>query len=69
MELLAQRRIWVGIVSVLAFFLPGIGLDVPVLTDLLTAFGGALAGLVVAGLALWSYLFPKKETPQVEDPE
>ncbi len=58
--LLGQRRIWVGIVSTLAFFLPSIGIDIPVLTDLLTAFGGAIASLIVAGLALWSYAFPKK---------
>jgi len=58
--LLGQRRIWISIVSTLAFFLPSIGIDIPVLTDLLTAFGGAIASFIVAGLALLSYLKPKK---------
>lgn len=60
LTLLAQRRIWITIVSTLAFFLPSLGLDIPVVTDLFTAFGGALASVVVAGLALLSYFNPKK---------
>ena len=59
-ELISQRRIWVGIVSVLAFLFPSIGIDIPVLTDLLTAFGGAISSIVITGLALWSYVKPKK---------
>jgi len=59
LELLSQRRVWAGIVSVLAFFLPSVGIDIPVLTDLLTSFGGAIASLAVAGLSLWSYFKPK----------
>lgn len=63
MELLRQRRVWAALVSVLAFFASYLHLnfqfDVPVITDLLTAFGGALAATMSAVLALWSYLKPK----------
>jgi hypothetical protein len=63
LNLLSQRRIWAGIVGVLTFaltiFNSTLQLDVPVLTDLLTAFGGALSALVTAILALWSYFKPK----------
>lgn len=63
LELLKQRRIWVGIVGVLAFVLTTLNiqyqLDVPVLTDLLTSAGGASVELIMAGLALWSYFKPK----------
>ena len=58
LKLIAQRRVWSGIVFVLTLIFSQI--DVPVLTDLLTAFGGALSGLIMAGLALWSYFKPKQ---------
>lgn len=64
LQLLKQRRVWAGIVGVAAFLLTtlnvGFEIDVPVLTDLLTAFGGAVSTLITAGLALWSFFKPKK---------
>lgn len=64
-ELLKQRRIWAGIVGVLAFVLTTLNIryqvDVPVLTDILTSAGGASAELITAGLALWSYFKPKNK--------
>jgi len=64
LELLSQRRIWAGMVSVVAFLVStldlGLNIDVPVLTDLLTDFGMALAALIPSILALWSYFKPKK---------
>lgn len=63
LELIGQRRVWAGIIGVVAFLVTTlsltIDLDVPVLTDLLTNFGIALAALIQAGLALWSYFKPK----------
>lgn len=59
-ELLAQRRIWAVIVGVTAWSVPTLGLDVPVLTDLLTNVGTETGGLIAAVLALWSYFQPKK---------
>ena len=63
LELLSQRRIWAGIVGVVSFVLTlfaiNFQIDVPVLTDLLTSFGGALSQFIMAGLALWSYFKPK----------
>ena len=63
LELLKQRRVWSAIVSGIVF-LTGLlhwqfQVDVPMLTNLLSDFGGAVAGLVSAGLALWSFLKPK----------
>lgn len=64
LELLKQRRVWAGIVGIITFVLATlkvtVNVDVPVLTDLLTALGGAISALVTAGLALWSFLKPKK---------
>lgn len=63
LELLKQRRIWAGIVGVISFVLTSFSINfqinVPVLTDLLTSFGGALSQLIIAGLALWSFFKPK----------
>jgi hypothetical protein len=63
LELLKQRRIWAGIVGVLAFVLTTLNIkyqiDIPVVTDLMTSAGGASAELIMAGLALWSYFKPK----------
>ena len=63
LDLLKQRRIWAGIVGVVAFALTTLNikfqLDVPILTDLFTSFGGASVELIAAGLALWSYFKPK----------
>ncbi len=64
LELLRQRRIWAGIVAAITIVLTLLkiqfSIDVPVLTDMLTAFGGALADLIITVLALWSYFKPKK---------
>jgi len=69
-EILSQRRIWAVIISALTFTLPFIGFgfsgDVNILLDLLMNTLGALkaviesvGALIVAALALWSYLKPK----------
>ncbi|MBI4137446.1 hypothetical protein HY469_05280 [Candidatus Roizmanbacteria bacterium] len=64
LELIKQRRVWAGIIGVVVFvfaafnFSPDI--DAPVVTDMLTAIGVAVASLVQAVLALWSYLRPKQ---------
>lgn len=63
-ELLGQRRIWAGIVGAISFLLTmlhfNFQLDVPFVTDVLAASGGALATLITSALALWSYFKPKK---------
>ena len=63
-ELLQQRRIWAGLIGFIAFastlFNLGLDLDIEFLTDNLTSFGVALASLIQAVLALWSYFKPKK---------
>lgn len=63
LELLKQRRIWAAIVwamtIALAILKINYQIDVPLLTDLLTSFFGALSNLIIAGLALWSYFKPK----------
>ena len=63
LELLKQRRVWAGLVGLFSFALTALHyelqIDVPLLTDLLTSFGGALATSITAGLALWSYFKPK----------
>ena len=62
-KLLSQRRVWAGIVGVITFIITTLGLtqnyDGVVLTDLLTAIGQALAALIPAVLALWSYIQPR----------
>lgn len=64
LELLSQRRIWAGIVGIVAFVVTalnlGLDIDVPVLTGLLTDVGMAMAALMSAVLALLSYFRPKK---------
>lgn len=61
---LSQRRLWAFVVSIVAFTVNALNsnynVDVPVLTDLLTSIGGALAMLIPGLLALWSYIQPKK---------
>lgn len=64
LNLLSQRRIWASLVGVLMFAL-GIlkvtwDVDVPVLTGLLTDLGTAVSSLIMAGLALWSFIKPKE---------
>ena len=63
LELLKQRRVWAGLVAVVSFGLQALSvnyqIDVPVLTDLLTAFGNNLSLAISAGLGLWSYFQPK----------
>ena len=63
LELAKQRRVWAAFVGVLSFALTVLNVqfqvDVPVLTDLLTSFGGAFSLLASSVLALWSYLSPK----------
>jgi len=64
LELLKQRRVWATIVGVIAFLLTSFkiefGVDQGTLTDLLTNIGVAVSSLVSAGLALHSFLKPKK---------
>lgn len=64
LNLLTQRRIYVGLLGVIVFVLGALkmsyDIDVPVLAGLLTDLGAALSALIMAGLALWSYLFPKQ---------
>ncbi len=64
LELLSQRRIWVGVVfmatTIFGWLSYSFQIDIPVLTDLLTAWGNALSGFIMASLALWSFLKPKK---------
>lgn len=64
LELIKQRRVWAGIVGVVAFIITtlnlGFEIDVPILTDLLTGLGLAVAALVQSALALHSYFSPKK---------
>lgn len=64
LTLLSQRRVWAGLVGVLAFAFSVFGIkstfDTVVLTDLLTEVGKALGALVPAILALLSYILPKK---------
>lgn len=57
LDILKNRRIIVAIVGGLAFL--GMTVDVPVLSNLLGDVTTALANLVMAGLALWSYLKPR----------
>lgn len=63
LELLKQRRVWAAVVAAVSIVLSilhiDFQIDVPVVTDLLTSWGGALADLIVGTLALWSYLKPK----------
>ena len=65
LELLKQRRVWAGIVSVITFVLTTLNInytyDVVTLTDLLYAIGQSLSLLIPGLLALWSYLQPKKD--------
>ena len=64
LELLRQRRVWVGILGVVAFTLPIMGVvptaDVNGSSDLFVNLFNAVDGLIVASLALWSYFLPKK---------
>jgi len=63
LQTLSNRRVWAGILGVLVFALGALkisyDIDVPVLAGLLTDLGTALSSLIMAGLALWSYLRPK----------
>ena len=62
-ELLAQRRIWAGIVGFVAFLaqLLELDIDTEALNKLLMETGSAFATLVTAGLALHSFFKPKKK--------
>lgn len=63
LQLLKQRRIWVGVVFILTtacgWLSVNFNFDIPLLTDLLTAWGNALSGFIMASLALWSFFKPK----------
>ncbi len=65
LTLISQRRVWAGFVGAVAILLGLLkyqfSIDVPVVTDLLTNFGGAVAQAIIAGLALWSYFKPKTQ--------
>ena len=65
LELLKQRRIWAGIVGVIAFGLTAFKApyslpETATLIDLLTTFGGSISAVISGGLALWSYFKPKQ---------
>lgn len=63
LELISQRRIWSSIVGAAGFLLLYFGINVnepETLIELLTNLGAAIAPLASAGLALWSFLNPKK---------
>lgn len=64
LEVLSNRRVWAAIVGGVAMLLTytstNFQIDVPVLTGLLTDFGGSLSTTIISGLALWSYFVPKK---------
>jgi len=59
-----QRRVWAGIIGVIAFFLSSLGytstLDTVSIIDALVAVGKGLGALIPALLALWSFINPKK---------
>lgn len=65
LNLLSQRRVWAAIIGFTATALSVLhmswNIDVPVLTELLTDFGGAVSTLATASLALYSFLKPKKD--------
>lgn len=64
LELLKQRRIWVAIIGVIVFVFSLFGitleLDAEFLTDQALTIINSLSSLIMAGLAVWSYLKPKK---------
>lgn len=63
LELLKQRRVWAGVVSVLVFVLAYFKIELPdeaTLIDTLTQVGTAVSALIPGLLALWSYFNPKK---------
>lgn len=63
LELLKQRRIWIVIIGVIAFtasyFGHTIDIDQNTLADLIVKFVSNLSDLIMAGLALWSFVKPK----------
>lgn len=63
-DLLGNRRVWAGIVGFTGFLLTVLGieknLNVETWTELLANLGSALAMLIPAILAIWSFLHPKK---------
>ena len=73
LALLSQRRVWASIISALSFLINMLHIefriDVPVLTDMLTGIGAALAALISAILALWSYLKPKSQNERSSNTE
>ena len=65
LELIAQRRVWAGVIGAVVFALGILGVQWTdaggELPDLLMEVGKALGALVVSVLALWSYLKPKQK--------
>jgi len=63
LELIAQRRIWSGVVGTVALLLLLFGVEVSqpeTLIDLLTNIGVAMGVFVSSILPLLSYFFPKE---------
>lgn len=63
-ELLKQRRIWVFIISAVMFILSLFGVkpevDTDTLSGLIVSFIEPLSQAIIAGLAIWSFIKPKK---------
>ena len=63
LDILSNRRVWAGLVGVAGFVAGLVGVafnyDADTFVNLLVAVGQALAALVPALLALWSFLRPK----------
>jgi hypothetical protein len=63
LELLQQRRIWIAIISVIAFMLDSFQVfhidNVDLLTDNIMAIVGGVVSIISAVLAIWSYFKPK----------
>jgi len=63
LEMFKQRRIWIVIIGVTIFafryFGHSIDVDQNTLADMIVKFISNLADLIMAALAIWSYLKPK----------
>jgi hypothetical protein len=63
LALLQQRRIWIAIISVIAFMLDSFQVfhidNVDLLTDNVMTIVGGIVSIITAVLAIWSYLKPK----------
>ena len=71
LDLLKQRRIWIGILAVVTFALPIFGVKPTVdpagAIDLFVNFFASVDAAVLGALALWSYFVPKEKEAQNEN--